>query len=120
MVSCAGNFFDCYALDWKKTLIDKVSGKDADKNKPRQQLQAEIAQLDKDQKNIAEEAKELESQIYQLEREMQDMEDSEVLMDAVTNELSMHIVEFDHIVETAKQAQFNDAEAEKARLLQEE
>ena len=51
---------------------------------------------------------------------MQDMEDSEVLMDAVTNELSMHIVEFDNIVETAKQVQFNDAEAEKARLLQEE
>ena len=51
---------------------------------------------------------------------MQDMEDSEVLMDAVTNELSMHIVEFDNIFETAKQAQINDAEAEKVRLLQEE
>ena len=69
---------------------------------------------------MAEEAKELESQIYILEREMQDMEDSEVLMDAVTNELSMHIVEFDNIFETAKQAQINDAEAEKVRLLQEE
>ena len=51
---------------------------------------------------------------------MQDMEDSEVLMDAVTNELSMHIVEFNDIFETEKQAQINDAEAEKVRLLQEE
>ena len=45
-------------------------------------------------------------------------------MDAVTNELSMHIIEFDNMVETAKQAetiQRNDEEeAEKARLVQEE
>ena len=30
------------------------------------------------------------------------MEDGDVLMDAVTNELSMHIMGFDNILETAK------------------
>ena len=52
------------------------------------------------------------------------MEDGDVLMDAVTNELSMNIVEFNTFFNSAKKAEIikqNDeaeaeAEAEKARL----
>ena len=87
-----------------------------------------MAQIEKEQKNLAAETKDLESQIYQLEREMQDMEDGDVLMDAVTNELSMNVVEFNSYFNSAKKAEIikqNDeaeaeAEAEKARLAQEE
>ena len=56
------------------------------------------------------------------------MEDGDVLMDSVTNELSMNIVEFNSYFNSAKKAEIikqNDeaeaeAEAEKARLAQEE
>ena len=69
-----------------------------------------MATLEKDQKSIAAETKDIEAQIAQLEREMQDMEDSEVLMDAVTNELSMQLVAFDNIDEEEKEAQMRKEE----------